>query len=253
MYNLKYHIYTVDKGCEIMDIGNKLKAYRLSFNLTQEELAYKAGINEKYYGRLERNESCPTIEKLEKICIALNTDIASFFLYDVTNDNLFLNKEVTNIIISGLRNDLDIHFNRDNLIKDCNSCIWHHEYIGSASFDEFELKLFAVGNVKGTLYKNFDGLLELNNEDIASDLLRYVKSDTELNDLIEFMSYDEEILKEKNGNALFIQESNWLIAKLVDNKNEVVISEEIILDEDNILNVFSDKEALINYIFNYYD
>lgn len=89
MYNLKYHIYTVDKGCEIMDIGNKLKAYRLSFNLTQEELAYKAGINEKYYGRLERNESCPTIEKLEKICIALNTDIASFFLYDVTNDNLF--------------------------------------------------------------------------------------------------------------------------------------------------------------------
>ena len=226
-----------------MDIGNKLKAYRLSFNLTQEELAYKAGINEKYYGRFERNESCPTIEKLEKICIALNTDIASFFLYD----------EVTNIIISGLRNDLDIHFNRDNLIKDCNSCIWHHGYIGSASFDEFELKLFAVGNVKGTLYKNFDGLLELNNEDIASDLLRYVKSDTELNDLIEFMSYDEEILKEKNGNALFIQESNWLIAKLVDNKNEVVISEEIILDEDNILNVFSDKEALINYIFNYYD
>ena len=139
------------------------------------------------------------------------------------------------------------------MIKDCNSCIWHHGYIGSASFDEFELKLFAVGNVKGTLYKNFDGLLELNNEDIASDLLRYVKSDTELNDLIEFMSYDEEILKEKNGNALFIQESNWLIAKLVDNKNEVVISEEIILDEDNILNVFSDKEALINYIFNYYD
>ena len=45
MYDLKYRIYTVDKGCEIMNIGNKLKAYRLSFNLTQEELAYKAGIN----------------------------------------------------------------------------------------------------------------------------------------------------------------------------------------------------------------
>ena len=232
----------VDKGCEIMYIGNKLKAYRLSFNLTQEELAYKAGINEKNYGRLERNKSCPTIDKLEKICIALNTD-----------DNWFLNKEVTNIIISALRNDLDIHFNRDNLIKDCNSCIWYHGYIGSASFDEFELKLFAVGNVKGTLYKNFDGLLELNNEDIASDLLRYVKNDIELNNLIEFMPYDEEILKEKNGNALFIQESNWLIAKLVDNKNEIVITEEIILDEDNILNAFTNKEELINYIFDNYD
>lgn len=221
--------------------------------MTQEELAYKAGINEKYYVRLERNKSFPTIDKLEKICIALNTDIVSFFLYDVTNDNCFLNKEVTNIIISGLRNGLDILFNRDNLIKDCNSCIWYHGYIGSASFDEFELKLFAVGNVKGTLYKNFDGLLELNNKDIASDLLRYVKNDIELNDLIEFMPYDEEILKEKNGNALFIQESNWLIAKLVDNKNEIVITEEIILDEDNILNAFTNKEALINYIFDNYD
>lgn len=139
------------------------------------------------------------------------------------------------------------------MIKDCNSCIWYHGYIGSASFDEFELKLFPVGNVKGTLYKNFDGLLELNNEDIASDLLRYVKNDIELNNLIEFMPYDEEILKEKNGNALFIQESNWLIAKLVDNKNEIVITEEIILDEDNILNAFTNKEALINYIFDNYD
>lgn len=70
----------VDKGCEIMDIGNKLKVYRLSFNLTQEELAYKAGINEKYYGRLERNKSFPTIDKLEKICIALNTDIFFFMM-----------------------------------------------------------------------------------------------------------------------------------------------------------------------------
>lgn len=67
------------------------------------------------------------------------------------------------------------------------------------------------------------------------------------------MSYDEEILKEKNGNALFIQESNWLIAKLVDNKNEIVITEEIIRDEDNILNAFTNKEALINYIFDNYD
>ena len=107
--------------------------------------------------------------------------------------------------------------------------------------------------MKGTLYKNFDGLLALNNKDIASDLLRYVKNDIELNDLIEFMPYDEEILKEKNRNALFIQESNWLIAKLVDNKNEIVITEEIILDEDNILNAFTNKEALINYIFDNYD
>ena len=80
MYNLKYRIYTVDKGCEIMDIGNKLKAYRLSFNLTQEELsAYKAGINEKYYGRLERNESCPTIRKIRKNLCRIEYGYLFFF------------------------------------------------------------------------------------------------------------------------------------------------------------------------------
>lgn len=44
-----------------------------------------------------------------------------------------------------------------------------------------------------------------------------------------------------------------LIAKLVDNKNEIVITEVIIRDEDNILNAFTNKEALINYIFDNYD
>lgn len=225
-----YRIYTVDKGCEIMDVGNSLKAYRLLYNLTQEELAYKAGINEKYYGRLERNESCPTIETLEKICAALNIDIASFFLFDASNS-------------------MDIHFNRDNLIKGCYNCIWYNGYIGSASFEEFEIKLFAAGNVKGKLYKNSRVVLELNGKDISNALLEYVKNDVELNELIECMSYDKDVLEKKNGNALFIQESNWLEAKLVDNENEIVIDEGIILDEHNVLKAFMNKDAWINYIF----
>lgn len=112
-----YHIYRVDKGREIMEIGTKLKAYRLFFNLTQEELAYKAGLNEKYYGRLERNESCPTIEKLQQICNALNIDIASFFLNDVSNDKCSFNQTITNIVIDGLKHNIDIHFNRDKIIE----------------------------------------------------------------------------------------------------------------------------------------
>lgn len=38
-----------------------------------------------------QNECHPTIEKLEKICTVLNTNIVSFFLYDVSSDNCFLN------------------------------------------------------------------------------------------------------------------------------------------------------------------
>lgn len=46
-----------------MNIGKRLKAYREYHQLTQEDLATKAGVNEKYYGRIERNESCPTVDK----------------------------------------------------------------------------------------------------------------------------------------------------------------------------------------------
>lgn len=233
-----------------MNVGNKLKGYRLFFNLSQEELAYKAGLNEKYYGRLERNESCPTIEKLQQICTALNIDIVSFFLYDISKNNCFFNQEIITIIIEGLKYNIDIHFNKENLITGCNSCIWYNGFIGSASFNEFEFQLFAIGNIRGKLYKNFIEVLNLNDVDVSSELLKYVKNDIELNNLIEFMAYDEEVLREKGGNALFIQESNWLTIKLIDNQNEIIINEGIILDEDNILNAFGNKEALISYIFN---
>lgn len=58
-----------------MNIGDKIRKYRLKNNMTQSELAEKAGINEKYYGKIERNESSPTINIVEKIAKALDVDI----------------------------------------------------------------------------------------------------------------------------------------------------------------------------------
>lgn len=101
------------------------------------------------------------------------------------------------------------------------------------------------------MYKDFIEVLNLNNEDISVELSKYVKNDIELNELIEFMPYDEDVLAEKGGNVLFIQESNWLTAKLINNQKEEVINGEIILDEDNILKVLGNKEVLIKYIFDY--
>lgn len=234
-----------------MDIGSKLKAYRQYRNLSQEALAYKAGLNEKYYGRIERNESCPTIDKLQKICGALEIDMTEIFLYGDTEHNTgyFFKQQITNIIIDGLKHNIDIHFNRDILTEGCSSCIWYHGYIGSMSFDEFELKIYAVGNVKGSLFKDGEEVLELNGEDVFNEMKKYIKNDNELNRIIEFMSFDEDVLKEKNGNVLFIQESNWLSAKLVNNKNDEIINSEIIFDADNILTVFSGQAVLLNSIF----
>lgn len=58
-----------------MNVGILLKYYRKLQSLTQEELASEAGINEKYYGRIERGESIPTLEVLFKICRALQVEV----------------------------------------------------------------------------------------------------------------------------------------------------------------------------------
>lgn len=57
-------------------IVNKiLKDLRIKKGLTQEQLASKANINEKYLGKIEREESNPTIEKVLSLCNALDTTI----------------------------------------------------------------------------------------------------------------------------------------------------------------------------------
>ena len=62
-----------------LDIGDILKYYRAMYGFTQTELAERAGINEKYYGRLERNESVPSLEKIEMLCKAFDIRIVDLF------------------------------------------------------------------------------------------------------------------------------------------------------------------------------
>ncbi len=117
------------------------------------------------------------------------------------------------------------------------------------SFDEFELRIYAVGNIKGTLYKDYQEILELNTKDASNELKKYIKDDKELNELIEYMSFDEDILKEKNGNVFFVSETNWLEAKLVNLNMAEVSYESITLDTDNIIDALRNKELLFDCIF----
>ena len=146
-----------------MNIGKRLKAYREYHQLTQEDLATKAGVNEKYYGRIERNESCPTVDKLEKICTALGIELSELFLYHTRHDGrvFWLDQRIANATVRGLQNDIDIHFNRSALLDGCDNCLWYNGYICSMSFDEFELCIYAVGNIKGTLYIAYFSLANL--------------------------------------------------------------------------------------------
>ena len=64
-----------------MNIGIALRYYRKMGKFTQVQVAENADMNEKYYGELERNESSPTLDKLEKISNALGINIQQIIAY----------------------------------------------------------------------------------------------------------------------------------------------------------------------------
>lgn len=64
-----------------MNIGAALRYYRKISCMTQNQVAEEANVNEKYYGEIERNESSPTVERLEKICLALGVPMSQVVSY----------------------------------------------------------------------------------------------------------------------------------------------------------------------------
>lgn len=234
-----------------MDIANRIKSYRKYLGMTQEMLASKAGINEKYYGRIERGESCPTIDYVLKLCDAMEIDVIELFLIEVekSEKKFRRNPNVTKAIINGLRYDIDIHFNRDVIFDGCESSIWYNGFVGSMNFDEFELRIYVEGNIRAKLYKDYEEILELNSDDVSNELKKYISDDNELHSLIEYMPFDHEVLEEKGGNVFFVSESNWLTARLINNYTGEVICDDIILDSDNIMDVLKNKDVLFDCIF----
>lgn len=81
-------------GGLLMEIGRALKYYRALHHLTQSDVAALSGINEKYLGRIERNESVPTIDKLEQLCLAF--DIRTCDLLMAVPEGTPVNSSCTN-------------------------------------------------------------------------------------------------------------------------------------------------------------
>ena len=53
-------------------LGDELRAARLAAKMTQEALAYQAGLSRNYVSLLERNEKSPTVEVLIRLCKAMD-------------------------------------------------------------------------------------------------------------------------------------------------------------------------------------
>ena len=59
--------------------SNNVRKCRIEQNLSQEELADKAGLHRTYIGSVERGERNITIDAMEKICLALEMPITELF------------------------------------------------------------------------------------------------------------------------------------------------------------------------------
>lgn len=60
-------------------LGARIKKFRKSCGYSQEQLSEIIGIEQKHLSRLEVGKSYPTIDRLEKIAVALNVPMGSFF------------------------------------------------------------------------------------------------------------------------------------------------------------------------------
>ena len=60
-------------------VAVNLRRLRQIRNLSQEEVADRAGINRNYVGMLEREEHAATVDMLEKLADVLDADPIEFF------------------------------------------------------------------------------------------------------------------------------------------------------------------------------
>ncbi|MED0705272.1 helix-turn-helix domain-containing protein [Aneurinibacillus aneurinilyticus] len=65
-----------------LSVGEKIRTLRKKSGLSQERLAFKAGIAPSYMGQVERGTKSPTIDILEKIAVALDVTLEELFSFD---------------------------------------------------------------------------------------------------------------------------------------------------------------------------
>ena len=62
-----------------VQIGQRIRNYRMQKGLSQEELAEKCGLHSTYIGQIERGEKNATIESISKIAGGLSLPLSTLF------------------------------------------------------------------------------------------------------------------------------------------------------------------------------
>jgi transcriptional regulator with XRE-family HTH domain len=80
----------------ILQVGGRIRDMRMSFGLTQEELAHRSNLTKGFISQLERNLTSPSLESMVAILRALNTDIVEFFRGQEDERIVFGDSDCTN-------------------------------------------------------------------------------------------------------------------------------------------------------------
>jgi len=85
-----------------VDIGKRIREVRLAHQLTQEELAVRAGVTKGFISLLEQNKSSVSLETLEAVLEVLGERLSSFFSSDVLQPFVFGKEERTQLADQGV-------------------------------------------------------------------------------------------------------------------------------------------------------
>jgi len=61
--------------------GRRIRALREAKSISQEELAYRAGMHRTYLGGIERGERNPALKNISALAKALEVDISELFRF----------------------------------------------------------------------------------------------------------------------------------------------------------------------------
>ncbi len=236
--------------------GERLRRLREYYRKwTKYKLSMESGVDAKFIKKIENNESRPSVEEIEKICNGLQIPLPLFFMptsVEYNNDVEWkgnIEFDIHKIKIEKILSGFDFRFNTKNIYSKCKKSIWYNGYICSAYYDEAEIRIYAEGNVKATIYHHYEEILSINGEDAGEKLMEFVSSDEELDKKAVWGDFDENELRLHNGEVIFISESNWLFAQVY-NHETLEYSEPEILDYDDIFGLFNAPDnVLLKYIY----
>jgi len=85
-------------------LGKRIRELRRTHQMTIEQLAERAGINDKYLGSIERGEQNPSFKVLTEVARALEVELSDLFRFEHTEDNeKVLRQKIADLL---KRNDL---------------------------------------------------------------------------------------------------------------------------------------------------